>query len=86
MAGAMIESLKALKLQIENIIKQLEWAWDGQVPESERLQLVQRYELFQHTIDVHIQGSEKMLEIVIKNKVVEVPDDRQALIIGAATN
>jgi hypothetical protein len=86
MVEAMIGSLKALKAQIQNVVDQLEWAWQGHMPEHERLKLLARYEMFQHTIDVHLEGSEKMLEIIIRNKVVEVEGGKQPISPSATSN
>jgi hypothetical protein len=56
MAETMIASLKVLRLQVESVIEQLKWAWKGHMDHDKRLLLLSRYELFQHTIDVHLRS------------------------------
>jgi hypothetical protein len=87
MADAMIGSLTILREQIKNVARQLEWAWKGQMDESERLKLIGRYELFQHSIDVHIKSSATILDIMKRNRLERSGNDtRISAIINAASN
>jgi hypothetical protein len=86
MAETMIASLKVLRLQVESVIEQLKWAWKGHMDHDKRLLLLSRYELFQHTIDVHLAGSIRILEIIKRNQVEARGDTGKYVVSVEAVN